>query len=230
MKNHKIMSSRKRVLLTIACVLVAFIALGGAAFGVYAALKHSLKHQFNVKYEVGENIAAKVTAYYQFDTDEEMTEINSITFNASDAEQTENLTTAATELTLGEGKKSVRLVYVFENIGTYGFKVGATWAGMTNDALNSTNTSYKNMYIARNTYNSLEAVPAEVAAATEAPTVHLFDEGAFTLNCVYATNDMSLPTVGVMVITMTIADDSQEAYCYSTSTDGLSFALESFEK
>ena len=225
MKKSKTMSSRKKVLFTIACFAVAFIALGGAAFGVYAALKHSLKHQFNVKYEVGENIAAKVTAYYQYEGDEEMTEISSITFNASDAEQSSNLTTDATNLTLGNGITTVRLIYKFENIGTQAFSVYATWDGIVDNLEDKDGDGIYNTTVGDTTNNKNVFVNSNKSEMVERIT-------SFDLKALLETGISGIYSgeSHYFYITISIANASEDAYCYSTAENGLSFALEMTDK
>ncbi|MBE7073520.1 MAG: hypothetical protein E7379_00240 [Clostridiales bacterium] len=68
----KEVSGNKKFVLTIASLCIAFLAICGTIIGVWAATSQSIKSSFNVQYDVGENVAAKIRTEF---TDKGVTEI-----------------------------------------------------------------------------------------------------------------------------------------------------------
>ena len=243
MSNEKAIKSSNKMKIALMSLVFVFVLAIGAVVGVYAATFQGVNSQFNVKYEVGNNIAVKVTAAYQLEGSDQVS-IGELEFNAGDKNDGttySSLSTEVTNVTLTTAVQSVRFIYTFENIGETGFEVLSSWDGLANNiSLNNddtidknpiagiSTTNNKNVFVGIELYNTIDDIPETfvnpVDGSISSNGFPTFEKGAGFISAIYTGEKKAI------VITIKIADISSSAYCYSTETDGLKFSLNYTDK
>jgi len=198
---------------------VAMVVSVGALVGVYAASTQNYKTGFNINYSVGDNIAAKVTGYYQYEGSEKVL-MGDVQFNANDS--TSGSMTAP-DLQISPEVNKVRFIYSIENLAQSQFYFSATWEDLQinidsegNVVPDVGNENNKNVCIAFDIYPTLAEVPAEFQPS----------------NCVNAPSfnelvDNSLNSQRVCVLTISVSNVNRSAYCHSDINGGLVLYLTS---
>ena len=221
------MSKQKnKLLLAICAMCIAFLSVVGTLIGVLAASTQSVGSLFSVSYDVGDNIATRITAYYQFEGDEGLTSLGTLQKNVDGTSQGE---ISAVNLDFTPETTTMRFVWVFENIGEQQFYVNWDWEALEQDRKNDTNNVIKNIYwgfdagsrLEQNTYGayaSIEEIPSEIEKPTR--QYQPFDDVLV---------DAEHPCV--IILNITVADINKEAYLKSVKNNfvgkrGLEFSLE----
>ncbi|MBQ8908788.1 MAG: hypothetical protein IJY90_00650 [Clostridia bacterium] len=128
-------SAHSKFKLAIALLVVSILAITGALIGVYAASLQGWKADFNIQYELADNIAVEVSAKYQMPGGAEV-EVGSTTFQTN-SKQSQGSLGANIKLVLSEQQPYVDFTYAFQNLSqTNGVTVAASWVDFTSDLQN----------------------------------------------------------------------------------------------
>ncbi|MBE7074031.1 MAG: hypothetical protein E7379_02965 [Clostridiales bacterium] len=198
-------SARSKFTLAVFLLVFSLIAITGALIGVYAATMQSMDADFNIKYEVGQNIAAKVSAYYQIQG-ENIVEMGDIQYDINSVQQIEQLGQGH-NIALTADKTYVDFTYTFENASTsQGVQVISSWASFSDDLANI-NCSY-----IISTGSTTEWTTLSSSSDFSQMTLVLQPEATHYIRIRFAVDKTTL-----------------NAYVASSADNGLSFTLEYLE-
>lgn len=215
-----------KIKIAIIALSIALLLAISAIIGIWAAVSQSVSSQFTVTYDVGRNIATKVTAYYQYEGDEGLTSLGSLQQNVDGAQSG---SIESPSLTFTQEKSAVRFVWLFENIGDTTFYLNYTWTDLASDVTNKTANTAKNVKWnfdgdfngtpqSYGNFNSIDQIPTEFDKS---------DGTGYQPNNTFSIKvDSANPCV--IVLTIFITDLNKNASITSDDNGGLSFRITDF--
>lgn len=210
----KALSNKKYRLILIAISLALVVMM--AVFSVTMIYgQPSANSGLNISYALEEGVNIKAVGYYQYEGSD-MVSIGQVELNASES-STGQL--PAQDLNLTVDVRAVRFVYLFENSTGEEIRITSTWQDFENN-VNADGSSIdgapalnnKNMFVNSDVYASIDDVPDEFNKG-----IGLKDE------VLYLSDDSN---IGVIVITISIANINHSAFCHSDEDGGLTFYIE----
>ena len=234
---EKTKTAKNKFLIAIAIMCIAFISVTGALIGVLAASSQTLSSTFNIAYEIGDNIAFKVSAWQQF-PNEDVVSLGSVQYNVNDT--TEGTLTAG-NATLTAETKVVKFIYLIENLTDKTIHFIPQWNDLQsywNDGENFVdNDAIKNIGLSFSGWGDY------CNPTTGTKTVEVFyNQESMKDISVFEANSKSImfPNVGVssnfaftiekgktqlIDFTINILDINRSAYCISIDSDGVVFTV-----
>ena len=218
------MQTKKKNRLVVAVVVlsVALIAAIGAIIGVYAATQQNVSTSFTVSYDVGKNIALKVTSSYQIAGEDKVT-LDEVKFNVPEASQTK--TVSIPNITLTGDKPYVDFSYRFETLNDQEIALDVFWENLLENSENiKISATY---YFMGNTGVTIWAEVNPDNASLGGAPFNLSSNANTTSNTFPI-----IPTNGWNYIQcdyrFQIDDVNKSAYITSSAEGGLTFSFQSY--